>query len=89
MSWASVFSSTTTTTKKKHKKLQANGTGKQGGITILIGDKINFKQKLIKRNGGHSILIKAMISENSPEASMGMHTFQYHGEHTTGIKDVH
>lgn len=56
-----------------------------------LGDKINFKQKLIERNGGHSILIKVIINENTSEASTGMHKFQHTQdpkEHITGIKDV-
>jgi hypothetical protein len=44
---------------KRSKKLsQANGPKKQAGAAILIANKIDFKPKLIKRDGeGHYILI--------------------------------
>ena len=41
------------------KVFQANGSKKQVGVAILIPSKINFQQKLIKRDGeGHLILTK-------------------------------
>jgi hypothetical protein len=41
---------------------QVNGPQKQGGVAILITDKIDFKLTLIKRDKeGHSILIEGEI----------------------------
>jgi hypothetical protein len=42
--------------------LQANGLKKQTGIAILISNKIDFKNKVIKKDKeGHFILIKCKI----------------------------
>jgi exonuclease III len=47
---------------KDWKKIyQANGPRKQAGVAILISDKVDFKLTLIKRDKGHSILIKGEV----------------------------
>jgi hypothetical protein len=41
---------------------QANGPKKQAGVTILILNKINFQQKVIKKDKeGHFILVKEKV----------------------------
>lgn len=43
---------------------QVNGVWKQVGIAILIPKKVDFKQKLIRRdNEGHFLLIKGIIPQ--------------------------
>ena len=43
--------------------LQANGLRKQGGVAILISDKIDFQPKVIKREmEGHFLLVKGKKS---------------------------
>jgi exonuclease III len=42
---------------------QANGPQKQAGVAILISDKVDFKPILIKRDKGHSILLKGEIHQ--------------------------
>jgi exonuclease III len=39
----------------------ANGLKKQAGVAILISNKIDIKHKVIKKEGGHFILIKVKI----------------------------
>jgi exonuclease III len=44
---------------------QANGLKKQAGVAILISNKINFQQKVIKKDKeGHFILIKVKIYQD-------------------------
>jgi exonuclease III len=50
-------------TKGWKKIYQANGPRKQAGVAILISDKVDFKPTLIKRDKGHSILIKGEIDQ--------------------------
>jgi hypothetical protein len=40
---------------------QGNCPPKQAGAAILICDKVDFKPTLIKRDKGHSILIKGEV----------------------------
>jgi exonuclease III len=41
---------------------QANGLKKQGGVAILMSNKINFQPKVIKKDKeGHFLLIKVKI----------------------------
>ena len=45
---------------------QANGLKKQIGVAILLFDKIDFKPRLIRRNGeGHYILIKGKSTKRT------------------------
>jgi exonuclease III len=45
------------------KMYKANGPRKQAGVAILISVKVDFKPTLIKRDKGHSILIKGEIDQ--------------------------
>jgi exonuclease III len=59
---------------KDWKKIyQANGPWKQAGVAKLILDKVDFKPTLIKRDKGHSILIKGEIHQNKITISNYMH----------------
>jgi hypothetical protein len=40
---------------------QANGHPKQAGVAIVIYDKTDFKQKLVRRDKGHFIIINGTI----------------------------
>ena len=43
---------------------QANAQGKKAGVAILISDKIDFKERAIKRNlEGHFIILKGRIHQ--------------------------
>ena len=43
---------------------QANGQEKKAGVAILISDKIDFKQRAIKRDPeGHFIILKGKIHQ--------------------------
>ena len=47
------------------KIFQANRLKKKAGVTILIPNKIGFKQKFVKRDGkGHFIFIKKLHQDD-------------------------
>ena len=50
----------------KHRKtiFQANGQKKEAGVAILILNKTDFQPKVIKKDEGHFILIKAKIYQD-------------------------
>lgn len=43
---------------------QQNDPKRQAGVAILIFNNIDFKPKLIKRNGGYNILVKRKIPQD-------------------------
>jgi hypothetical protein len=61
------------------KVYQANGPPKQGGVAILILDKVDFKPTLIKQDKeGHSILIKGEIVQKEITIINYMHPMSMH-----------
>jgi hypothetical protein len=45
---------------------QANGIQKQDGVAILIPNKTDFKQKLVRRDKeGHYILVKGITNQEN------------------------
>jgi hypothetical protein len=58
---------------------QANGPKKQAGVTILISDKIDFKEKPIRKDRkGHDIFIKEKVTKRTLQFLPSVHQTQGH-----------